>query len=69
MLSLQIIFHGKDLKSLHKFFGTECLPTSYGGQIEIPDGVGAALSDLFRLYGKEFDSMWKVAYDIVYITV
>lgn len=48
------------MKSLHKHFNVECLPTKYGGKIEIPDGTGAALSDLFRLYGKEFDSKCEI---------
>lgn len=52
----QIFFHGKDMKSLHKHLSPECLPTYYGGKIDIPLGTGAALSDLFRLYGKEFES-------------
>lgn len=52
----QIHFHGKDKKSLLRHFDVDCLPTFYGGNVEIPEGTGVALGDLFRLYTKEFES-------------
>lgn len=39
-----------------RHFDVDCLPTNYGGTVEIPEGTGVALGDLFRLYGKEFES-------------
>lgn len=44
------------MTSLHRHFSVECLPTIYGGKVEIPEGTGVALGDLFRLYSKEFES-------------
>lgn len=55
-LYFQIHFHGKDMTSLHRHFDEKCLPSYYGGKVEIPDGTGVALGDLFRLYSKEFES-------------
>lgn len=47
------------MSSLHSHFDVECLPTTYGGKVEIPEGTGVALGDLFRLYSKEFESTYK----------
>lgn len=52
----QIFFHGKDFKQIRSQVGDQCLPTRYGGQVEIPEACGAALSDLFQLYTKDFES-------------
>jgi len=54
-LRKRIIFHGKDLKNLRQQLGVECLPSRYGGQIDIPEGTGTALANLFQLYSKEFE--------------
>lgn len=56
----QIHFHGKDMSSLHRHFDVDCLPSNYGGKVDIPEGTGVALGDLFRLYSKEFESMHKI---------
>lgn len=44
------------MASLHRHFSPDCLPTFYGGKVNIPEGTGSALGDLFRLYQKEFES-------------
>lgn len=46
------------MKSLHQHINPECLPSNYGGKYDIPEETGAALGDLFRLYTKEFESMY-----------
>lgn len=55
-LFLQIHFHGKDKKNLHEYYGTHALPKQYGGEIELPEGTGDALAELFKMYKKEFES-------------
>ena len=52
----QIHFHGKDMKNLKNMLGVECLPTRYGGKIDIPEGTGVILADLLQLYQKDFES-------------
>lgn len=51
------------MSSLHSHFDVECLPTTYGGKVEIPEGTGVALGDLFRLYTKEFESTYTFVYE------
>ncbi|XP_055298216.1 alpha-tocopherol transfer protein [Sitodiplosis mosellana] len=62
-LRKRIHFHGRDMSSLHRHFDVECLPSMYGGKVDIPDGTGVALGDLFRLYSKEFEMANSFGYD------
>lgn len=35
-LASRIYFHGKNMESLHKHVSPDCLPTQYGGVLDIP---------------------------------
>lgn len=56
LLFRQIFFHGKDFKLLREQVGDQCVPKRYGGTVEIPEGTGTALADLFQVYTKDFES-------------
>lgn len=53
----QIFFHGKDYKNLRAEVGDQCVPKRYNGNIDIPEGIGSGLADLFQVYSKDFESM------------
>lgn len=52
---LQIIFHGKDKKSLTAHIDPACLPPRYGGTMTAPECPGTDLADLFQHFHKEFE--------------
>ena len=55
--NLQIIFHGKDRKSLHKYMSPKCLPECYGGSLCIPRVTGNQWLELLMMCDKEFEGI------------
>ncbi|XP_043466272.1 alpha-tocopherol transfer protein-like isoform X2 [Leptopilina heterotoma] len=61
-LKSRIIFHGTDRKSLHQHMSPKCLPSCYGGTLEIPTISGPQWLELLLKCDKEFDAINSYGY-------
>jgi len=55
----QIIFHGTDRKSLHQYMSPKCLPSQYGGTLEMKTIDGPEWYSLLIQVDKEYEGMSK----------
>nr|CAD7395938.1 unnamed protein product [Timema cristinae] len=55
----RIHFHGSDWSSLHSYIDPECLPTKYGGLMDIPENTGPKLHELLCLFKEAFDGRYQ----------
>ena len=54
----RIIFHGRDLKSLHRYVSPEGLPKCYGGTLEIPEVTGSQWLEVLLQCDDEFKGLF-----------
>nr|CAD7456936.1 unnamed protein product [Timema tahoe] len=55
----RIHFHGSDWNSLHSYIDPECLPTKYGGLMDIPENTGPKLHELLCLFNEVYDGRYQ----------
>ncbi|XP_017882037.2 alpha-tocopherol transfer protein-like [Ceratina calcarata] len=62
-LKSRIIFHGTDRKSLHKHISPKCLPSCYGGTLQLTQVTGSQWYELLILCDKEYDAINSYGYN------
>ncbi|XP_065164334.1 clavesin-1 isoform X3 [Atheta coriaria] len=61
-LKSRIIFHGTDRKSLYKYMDPKCLPSCYGGTLEIPRVNGSQWLELLQMCDEEYKKINSYGY-------
>ncbi|XP_015437053.1 PREDICTED: alpha-tocopherol transfer protein-like [Dufourea novaeangliae] len=61
-LKNRIIFHGTDRKTLHEYIAPQCLPSCYGGTLQIPRVTGPQWLALLVMCDKEYDAINSYGY-------
>ncbi|XP_062120860.1 alpha-tocopherol transfer protein isoform X1 [Drosophila sulfurigaster albostrigata] len=61
-LRSRIIFHGTDRESLHKYMSPKCLPSCYGGILELPRIDGDQWYELLLMCDAEYEAINSYGY-------
>lgn len=61
-LKSRIIFHGTDRKSLHRYISPKCLPSHYGGTMDVPLIDGPTWYELLVQCDKEYEAINSYGY-------
>ncbi|XP_049821828.1 alpha-tocopherol transfer protein-like isoform X1 [Aethina tumida] len=62
-LRSRIIFHGSDRKSLHQYMDPSCLPSCYGGTLDLPRVTGPQWLEMLEKCDKEFKAINSFGYN------